>query len=110
MAHRGVPALVILAVASLVVGLVVGANVETRSEKTGRRFAAAWARGDYPAMYDLLTPAAKKRVSSAAFTRAYRDAAATATERSLVVGRVHRHSGGARVDMTVYTRVFGRIG
>ena len=61
-------------------------------------------------MYGLLDDAAQARTSFERFAAAYRDAAATATMRSLRVGRVEDRAGDAiPVHLTVRTRVFGTV-
>ncbi len=64
---------------ALAVGLVVGANYVGSGEKSARRFAAAWNRGDYRAMYAELSPDAAAATSPSAFTGDYQTAMATAT-------------------------------
>ena len=44
-----------------------------------QKFASAWERGDYAAMYTLLSDGAREDVSVRRFTRAYRDAADVST-------------------------------
>ena len=64
--HRLLPALLALAVVSVVLGIVIGAG-QSQSERTARDFAAAWARNNYTAMYGMLSADAKKRVTAADF-------------------------------------------
>jgi peptidoglycan glycosyltransferase len=97
------------ALAALLVGLVVGATTESGSERTVRSFAAAWERGDYGAMYRLLTPGARKRVTEPSFRAWYASAAATATAVKVAAGRVKGAGDGARVDVAVRTRIFGVV-
>src|SRR3954451_22117758 len=76
--RRALP-LIAIALVALVVGIVVGAGRQSDAQRTANRFVTAWGRGDYPAMYRLLTGAARDKISLAAFERAYKDAGATAT-------------------------------
>jgi cell division protein FtsI/penicillin-binding protein 2 len=98
-----------LAAAAFLVGLIVGANTPSGAERVTKSFASAWQRGDYARMYGMLTPGARKRLSAAAFRTAYSTAAATATAVTIDTGRVHGDSVGARVDVTVRTRIFGVV-
>ena len=77
--HRAFPALVVLALLSVGVGMVVGAGASSASERTARSFSEAWERQDYGAMYALLDDESRRAYSRGEFRRAYRDAAATAT-------------------------------
>jgi cell division protein FtsI/penicillin-binding protein 2 len=99
-----------LAVVSLAAGIVVGALSTPASLRTGREFARAWERGDYEAMYALLTDDAKADTSRRAFAAAYRRDARTATLRDIRVERVKRH-GNETVELAVAapTRIFGTI-
>jgi peptidoglycan glycosyltransferase len=107
--HRGLP-LAALAFVALVVGIVVGANSgESDAERTTAKFTQDWARGDYAAMYGLLTGKARQRTSLAAFERAYRMAGATATTVGLRPGKAHDAGPGARAAVVVTTRIFGTI-
>jgi peptidoglycan glycosyltransferase len=98
-----------VAAVALVVGLVVGALTPSGSERTARSFAEAWERGDYGRMYELLTPAARDRVSAPTFRSHYEAARATATAVSLDAGRVREDGDGGRVELAVRTRIFGVV-
>ena len=106
--RRAVPALGGGLLFVLIVALILGSGT---SEQAGgaQRFADAWKRGDYAAMYEMLSSGAKERTSRPAFERAYKMAAATATTVSLGPGKPHDASGGARVPVTVATRIFGTL-
>jgi len=107
--HRGVPALVALALVAFVLGLLVGGA--GRGERaTARQFATYWAAGDYGRMYELLDDGSKARIAFQDFAAAYRAAAQTATLRSLTVGKVDDRIGDAiPVHLTAVTRAFGTI-
>jgi peptidoglycan glycosyltransferase len=106
--HRAVP-LAAIALAALVVGIVVGAGGRSDAERAADGFVSAWRHRDYPAMYGMLTGSARERTSLAAFERAYKQAGATATTTSLVARKSHDTNGGARVRLTLATRLFGTI-
>src|SRR5205823_2673130 len=74
------------------------------------RFAKAWQRGNYAAMYRELTPAARARTPLAAFRAAYLSTAATATALRVRTRSAQDPSAGAvAVPVTVTTRIFGTI-
>jgi penicillin-binding protein A len=73
-----------------------------------RRFAIAWAAGDYRTMYRQLTPQARRSESYTAFIRAYREAASQATLRSLSFeGGEHVEGGVGYAPVALRTRLFG---
>src|SRR4051794_23800566 len=102
--------LVIVAVVAFGAGAVVGLRHEPAQAAVARKWAAAWERGDYAAMYALLSPSARKRTSIQRFERTYRQVAATTTVSKLRAGRP-RHADGDDYDVpvTMQTRVFGRL-
>jgi penicillin-binding protein A len=107
--HRGLPALVGVALVALVVGLLVGGG-GGGERATAKRFASYWADGDYGRMYALLDAEARARTSFQDFADAYRAAAETATLRSLTVGKVDRRTGDViPIHLTIGTRVFGTV-
>jgi cell division protein FtsI/penicillin-binding protein 2 len=103
---RGLAALAGLA---FVIGLIIGATTLSGAQRTARSFTSAWEHGDYPRMYSMLTPGAKKRVTPETFRAAYTTAAATATAAGVDAGKVHDDGDFARVEMTVRTRIFGVV-
>ncbi|HEX5147100.1 MAG TPA: penicillin-binding transpeptidase domain-containing protein [Conexibacter sp.] len=108
--RRALPAFVGVGLVALIVGLLVGGGAGDAERATAQRFATLWAHGDYVRMYRLLDAPARARTSYSEFVDAYRDAAATSTMRTLVVGKVGDRKGGAiPVQLTVRTRVFGTI-
>ena len=108
--RRALPAFAGVALVALVVGLLLGGGAGDAERATAKRFATLWAQGDYPRMYALLDDAARARTPFASFAAAYRDAAATETLRSLVVGKVGDRAGEAiAVHLTLRTRVFGTV-
>src|SRR4051812_1560519 len=106
--HRLVPVVIAVAIVSVVLGIVIGAG-QSQSERTARDFAAAWQRANYTAMYELLSPAARKRVSAGDFATFYRNAGATATLARLEPGRAEDNGDAVRLPVRAVTRVFGTI-
>jgi peptidoglycan glycosyltransferase len=101
--------LVAVALAALLAGLVVGAMHVPAERRLGEAWAAAWQRGDYGAMYALLSDAAQARTPRATLERAYRDAADTLTLERVRTGRVHEGGAGALVPVALATRIFGTL-
>ncbi|MGI8592912.1 MAG: penicillin-binding transpeptidase domain-containing protein [Solirubrobacteraceae bacterium] len=98
--------------AALVAGVVVGATSSSSSpeEELARRYADAWERNDYAAMYSLISPSDRRSVSRSAFEDAYRDAAVTATLIGVTVGDPPRSEAGDVVlPVTARTRIFRPI-
>ena len=103
---------VVGAAAVIVVALLLFANRDPGrgARETAEKFAAAWAANDYRRMYELLDERSRRAIDLAAFQVAYRDAATTATTRSLTIGAVRENEGDiVPVPVTVRTRVFGTI-
>jgi hypothetical protein len=104
-----VPLLLVCAVA-FAAGVVFGAVHRPAAQEVGEEYAAAYARGDYAAMYDMLTEEARRRVPEGRFVAAHRDAAATATAAGASVGAAEGPEDGiVRVPVIVSTRVFGSV-
>lgn len=98
----------LIAIAAFVYGVSCGAAPGRAERRTAERYVHAWARGDYPAMYGMLSKGARERVSPAVFGAAYRDAALTATQSGLSPGGAGDTDNGAvPVPVTVATHVFG---
>lgn len=109
-ARRRQAALALAAAVAFAVGLVAGALHVTPSERAARRFADAWARRDYGAMYRLLDHGSKKRWTPARFAAEYERARSLATVVSLRrAGDVDERRGEAIVPMEVRTRSFGTL-
>ena len=110
LSHRALPALVVLAVVSTAAGMVMGASASSTAERTARRFAEAWERQDYRAMYALLDDASRRSYPLRAFQLAYRDTGDTATVRRVEAGDPRgEHDGIVDVPIVLYTHVFGRV-
>ena len=74
--------LTILAVTAFALGAVAGAPGSPQKD-AARQFTEAWAQDDFAAMYRDLNIASRRSLSEADFTRAYREAAETATLRAV---------------------------
>jgi cell division protein FtsI/penicillin-binding protein 2 len=99
-----------LALGALAGGLIYGATRQSAAQRAAERFTRAWERGDFPAMYSLLTPAAQRRIRPGAFIRAYDEARGIATSVRLAAGRARDQGGGlVRVPVAVDTRIFGTV-
>jgi cell division protein FtsI/penicillin-binding protein 2 len=92
-----------------VIGAVIGARHTPAGEARAKSFAAAWARGDYAAMYSQLTPAERDRISRLRFTSAYASALRTATATKVVTGEPRKDGDAYRVPVSIPTRVFGTV-
>ena len=108
MTRRLVPALGALAIVALVLGFIVAGGTSPE-ERTARGYAAAWQRGNYEAMYRLLTPAAQRAIALDTFVAAHRTAAATATATRFESQTAEDDGDGARVPFRVTTNAFGAI-
>ena len=71
-----------VALVAFIFGAVVGAPGSPEKDAAGR-FADAWANGEYAAMYKELNEASRARLSVNEMAIAYREAAETATLRTL---------------------------
>jgi beta-lactamase class D len=105
--HRALP-LAALAAVSLAAGAVVGAAMDSATERTARSFAAAWEAQDYARMYGLLSVESQRRYSRTAFRQAYLRAGATATAAQVRVGQLGgERNGTVELPVELRTRVFG---
>jgi penicillin-binding protein A len=109
--RRAAP-VIALAVVAFLVGAVVGSG-HGGSPQLGlaERFARAWTHGDYASMYEDIDATSRQRIRASTFADAYRAAARTATQTSLVVvGSAHVGSHGViSVPMRVGTRIWGTL-
>ena len=107
--HRALPLAAIAALA-LAGGLLVGSAVQSGAERVAGRFTRAWERGDYGAMYGLLTESSQARYPRADFQRAYDNANSTATAVQIRVDDPDgQRDGAVEVPVAVRTRIFGTI-
>ncbi|MDX6649963.1 MAG: penicillin-binding protein [Solirubrobacteraceae bacterium] len=102
-------AAVLAAAGGLFVFWVMGQHDDQRARRTVERFAQAWERFDYQAMYGELDAGSRARVSRLSFARAYQRAAATATATSVDAGRPRKRGNAWQLPVTVRTRVFGLV-
>jgi peptidoglycan glycosyltransferase len=91
------------------IGVVVGARHVPANEDRARRFATAWERGDYSAMYAELTAADRGRLTPLRFLEDYRQTMRTATGATVVTGKPRKDGSAYRVPVRVATRVFGVV-
>ena len=109
---RGLP-LAVVALVAFVVGVTAGSPGSPEKAAAGR-FAAAWAAGNYKAMYAELNEASRARLSRKEFETAYREAQETATVRGIEAGA----AGGSQstdagkvvpIAMAIQTVAFGTV-
>lgn len=110
---RAVPLIVVAAIA-FAFGASAGAPGSPEKE-VAERFAAAWSRKDFAAMYRELNEASRRTVDVDEFATAYREAAEVATLRRLEVGTAQdaRDESGAKVvpvPVVAGTVAFGDVG
>ena len=99
-----------MAAVALGVGIAVGGTAESGPERVARDFGAAWAKGDYDAMYRLLSSDARVRIGRRAFRAAYEDARRLATVTGLrTAAPRRRRDGSVQLPVAVRTRVFGTV-
>ena len=111
---RGRRTVAVVALVGLTAAVAVAARSgpDTTPERLAQRFAAAWSRGDYRAMYNDIDITSQRAYSLERFAAAYRDSDATAT--TLAGGRTAaraRPGPGATVAVAtrVQTRAFGAV-
>ncbi len=96
----------ILAVAAFVAGILIGSVNETASAE---RFAAAWSRGDYDAMYAELAPDAAANASEDEFAQVYADTNVMATTDAVETGEVSGGRDAATVPVALTTHAWGDV-
>ncbi|HEX2084394.1 MAG TPA: penicillin-binding transpeptidase domain-containing protein [Solirubrobacteraceae bacterium] len=107
---RHLAPILLVALLALVVGMVMGARHRPAEQDVADDYAAAFARGDYAAMYDLITEEARRRVTEAQFAAAHEDAKATATATAFAMDDADSPEDGAvAVRARATTRVFGTV-
>ena len=97
-----------IAGAALIVGVILGAGHIPAEQKLADQFVGAWERGDYGAMYNLISDDARHRTTPVAFADAYRTAAATATALGLTTGKAPDPQDG--VVTRARARAHARVG
>ena len=101
-----------IAMIAFAIGAIVGANSgSSSSDALAERFVAAWARGNYAAMYADVDDATHRSLTADAFAATYAEALRTATATSeRVRGKARASSGGVvTVPVSVRTRLFGTL-
>ena len=109
-----VPVVLLLAVVAAAAGagwvLLARESARDRQQEAVTRFATAWSRGDYAAMWRLLTPERRRDWPLAEFTASYRIADEQATVKGVRAGPVAKIAGGrALLPVNVRTRLFGAL-
>jgi cell division protein FtsI/penicillin-binding protein 2 len=99
----------LVAVLAFAGGALAGSLHVSSSQQAVERFAKAWARGDYAAMYSELSPTERARVRRGAFTRSYQKALDTATAVSVVTGRPTHDGDAYRIPVRMHTRIWGDV-
>ena len=100
--------LAVLAVLAFAGGVVVGRGQGANERAVASEYVRDWAKSDFVAMYGLLDAASRQAMGKAAFTRAYRRVADTATLTAVFPGRVGQLRGHqVQVAMRMRTRLFG---
>jgi penicillin-binding protein A len=89
--------------------VVLGARHTPAGQAHAERFAAAWERGDYAAMYSELTADDRDRVPRARFTAAYKEALRTATAAKVDTAEPRKDGSAYRVGVRIPTRAFGTV-
>src|SRR5689334_14214154 len=100
---------VLIAGTAFAAGALAGGAHVSSSQHAAERFATAWARGDFAAMYSELSPQEQNRIRRGAFTRAYQRALDTATAQRIVTGAPARDGDAYRIPVRVDTRLWGSI-
>ena len=106
---RGLPALAVIAVLSLVAGLIVAGGGESKGERAAARFGAAWERSDYDAMYRLLTSDARTRTTATALADTYKRDASIASAIRVDAGKPSEHGDSVRLPVAIATYAFGIV-
>ena len=106
MLTRAVP-LVLVAPLAFIAGVVVADQPDSPA---AQRFIDAWEEEDLKAMHAELTPEAQEEFPLEPFTRAYEDAAASATIAEISAGEVREDGDDAVVAVDLRTNVFGDLG
>src|SRR4051794_41370752 len=91
----------ILAAGAFGGGALLGGLHVPSSQRTVERFASAWARGDFAAMYSELSPTERAGVRRGAFAAAYQRALDTATAMRVTTGRPVHDGDAYRVPVRV---------
>src|SRR3954470_10281090 len=107
--RRAFAAAVVMAGGAFALGAVAGAGHVPEAERSVSRFAAAWERGDFAAMYSELSAPERGRVRRGAFAAAYQRALGTATATRVTTGKPVSDGDAYRVPVRVDTRIWGAV-
>ena len=109
MTRRG--SIVVLAAASFAAGVIVADRPNHGAEHLVTRYVAAWTHGRVAAMYAMLDPVSKARVSERRFAAEVTGDADTATATAMrVTGKIRDPSHGViAVPVAVKTRLWGTL-
>jgi len=107
--RRRITPFAIVAAIALGAGLVKGAIHRDARLDIAERYVAAWARGDFTAMYRELSADARKRVDPTRFAELHREALGLATATRVTPGEPELQDDAAVVALQVRTRIFGLI-
>src|SRR3954451_11289626 len=99
----------LLAGAAFVAGALAGGLHVPSSQRAVERFAAAWTRGDFAAMYTELSPPEQTGVRRGAFAAAYRRALDTATATKVIAGQPARDGSDYPIPGARSTRIWGDV-
>jgi cell division protein FtsI/penicillin-binding protein 2 len=100
-----------LASVAFAVGAIVAANQKTSpADALAARFTAAWAKGEYAAMYAEIDSSSQRSVAVGQFAATYRHSLILATAtRWAVTGKPRDLAGAVEVPVRVTTRLFGTL-
>jgi cell division protein FtsI/penicillin-binding protein 2 len=105
--------LALVAIVAFVAGAAIG-SPGSPGKECAERFAAAWAAGDFKAMYRELNDASQAAISRKSFVDAYREAELVATQRRLLAGNATspqtiEGQTVVPVPLVITTVAFGRL-
>ncbi len=102
--------LALVVLVALIAGLIIAMGSGADERHLVTRYAQALEHGNYTLMYSLLDRPSQARESEAQFAAANEADQSTATATKLVMRRIDDASGNEMaVEMTVQTRLFGRL-
>lgn len=108
-AHRGRLIAGVIALLAIVTVFIFSCSDDS-ARNTAAAYAGDWAKQDFQAMYNRLSPQSKSSMSLDRFVELQRNALATATVRRMTAGSASDPDGGVvTVPFTVETRVFGTL-
>jgi penicillin-binding protein A len=100
----------VLAAASFAAGVIVADRPNHDAQHLATRYVTAWTHGRVAAMYGMLDPASKARVSERRFAAELTDNRDTATATAMRMLKLGApHDGTIAVRMLIGTRIWGRL-